>query len=122
MPSANENRPAALVTGGAKRVGRAIVEELAAGGFDIAFTYLSSESQARELEAKIQETGRRCLAIRADLTNPSEATDVISRAVTEGFDRLDMLVNNASLYEPSDLKRVTLEQMRRLNAIHLESP
>lgn len=122
MASAVENRPVALVTGGAKRVGRAIVEKLADGGFDIAFTYLSSDAQAKELETKIQATGPRCLAIRADLTDPSLATGLISRSIIANYGRLEVLINNASLYELSDLESVTLEQMGRLNAIHLESP
>jgi pteridine reductase len=122
MASAQETRPVALVTGGAKRVGRAIVEELGRAGFDIVFTYLSSEPQAKELETTLRAIGRRCEAIRANLTDPSSALDSISGAVVAQFGRLDVLVNSASLYEPSDLKQVTLQQMRRLNAIHLESP
>ena len=50
----SESRPVALVTGGAKRVGRAIVERLARDGFDIAFTYLSSDSEAKGLVATLK--------------------------------------------------------------------
>lgn len=122
MAFEDDNRPVALVTGGAKRVGRAIVEELARGGFDIVLTYLGSETEARDLEARIAADGRRCLAVRADLTDPLAATKLIRGSVIEKFTRLDVLVNNASLYEPSDLGHLTLEKLRRLNAIHLESP
>lgn len=122
MVSVNQERPVALVTGGAKRVGRAVIEALAHGGFDIAFTYLNSDNAARELESQILAVGRNCLALRADLTDPQTATGLISGALHARFRRIDVLINNASLYEAGDLKSVTLEQMRRLNAIHLETP
>jgi pteridine reductase len=102
----------ALVTGGAKRVGRAIVERLAEAGFQVAFTFLSSESEARELEKRVG--GR---AIQVDLTNPINAVNAL-----DGFARLDVLVNNASLYESGRLDETTVEQCRELMAIHFESP
>src|SRR5688500_5022919 len=104
----------ALVTGGAKRAGRAIVEKLAAHGFEVTFTYLSSEAAAEELARRIG--GK---AIRADLTSPAEASELIVGGLA---DRLDVIVNNASLYESSALHETNLEQMRRLMAIHYESP
>src|SRR5690348_13569534 len=104
MPTGKQDRPVALITGGARRVGRAIVERLAVGGFDIAFTYLSSEREARELQSHLESSGNRCLAVRADLTDPVTAADLIERSIMSRFDRLDVLVNNASLYEPSDLE------------------
>jgi pteridine reductase len=122
MPGGENDRRVALITGGAKRVGRAIVERLAAAGFDIVFTYLSSEREAGELASTLQASGTRCLAVRADLTDPISARDQVRQSFASRFDRLDVLVHSASLYEPSDLARVTLEQMRRLNAVHLESP
>lgn len=121
-PGAQTDRPVALVTGGARRVGRAIVETLASGGFDIAFTYLGSQSEADQLRRELEARGTRCLTIRADLTDPRQAVADITAPLAQAFARLDVLVNNASLYEPSDLEHVSLEQLRRLNAIHLESP
>jgi pteridine reductase len=110
-------RKVALVTGGAKRVGRAIVEKLAQSGFDVALTYRSSESEARELSENVGG-----LAIRADFSDPAGAVDAISKTFAAFSDRLDVLVNNASLYEPGTLAETTLEQSRRLMAIHFESP
>ena len=77
MTQATPSSPVALITGGAKRVGRAITEALAADGFDIVFTYLSSESEANELVGAIQQMGRRCVAVRADLTSPTQAVELI---------------------------------------------
>jgi pteridine reductase len=103
----------ALVTGGAKRVGRAIVERLQQAGFTTAFTYNSSEADAQELA---RSTGS--LAIRADLTRPAEACESIGKAIRD----LHVLVNNASLYLPSSLQSADIEVSRRLMAIHFESP
>jgi len=108
------DRPLALVTGGAKRVGRAIVERLAAAGFDVAFTYLSSEAEAQSLAARLNGT-----AIRADLTYPEEAVALIQRGLTRPP---TVLVNNASLYLPATLTDATLSLARQLMAIHYESP
>ena len=115
-------RRVALVTGGAKRVGRAIVERLAGASFDVAFTYLTSEADAAELRAKLESSGSNALAIKADLTHAQRATDAIAGAFAGRFDRLDVLVNSASLYEPAPLEQADLTQSRRMMAVHFESP
>lgn len=112
----------ALVTGGAKRVGRAIAERLADDGFDIAFTYLSSESEAAAFTQELQSRGTRTIAIRADLAQPDLAAAEIFDAFRQQFSRLDVLVNNASLYLPARLGSTSLELSRRMIAIHVESP
>src|SRR5438045_7028181 len=115
-------RRVALVTGGAKRVGRAIVERLAAGGFDVAFTYLTSDAEAAELRGALEAAGANALAIKADLTHAQRAADTLSSAVAGRFSRLDVLVNSASLYEPAPLEQTDLTLARRMMAIHFESP
>ena len=114
MADSTEKR-VALVTGGAKRVGRAIVETLAAAGFTVVFTYNSSEAEAAELARRVKGQ-----AIRADLSDPLAAT----RTIRDAFQhpRLDVLVNNASLYQAAKLPETSPEVMRRLMAIHFESP
>lgn len=103
----------ALVTGGAKRVGRAIVEELDAAGFCVAFTYNRSRADAMAIAATLQNVS---LPIRADLTKPAQACKAIYRSIQKMFGRLDVLVNNASIYEPGDAK------FRQMMAIHAEAP
>lgn len=117
-----DGQPVALVTGGAKRVGRAIVERLASAGIDVAFTYLSSKREADAVCKSLAASGRRVLAMRADLTKPEKACVHLFDAFSEHFDRLDVLVNNASLYESGALPDTTAQQVRRLMAIHAESP
>jgi len=111
-------RRVALVTGGAKRVGRAIVERLSGDGFDVAFTYLGSEREAKALARRLPHA----VAIRADLTNPVAAVEHIALEFGRSFDQLDVLVNSASLYAPARLAQTNVDLVRRLNAIHLESP
>ncbi len=107
----------ALITGGAKRVGSAIVERLAAAGFKIAFTYLSSDNEAESLAKEFN-----ALPIRADLTDPLSACKNIFSTVAQSLGRLDVLVNNASLYKAADLRQADLALSRELMAIHFESP
>jgi len=121
MPEATPSSRVALITGGAHRVGRAVVEALAADGFDIAFTYLSSQGEADELSEKIRGLGHKCVAIKADLTSPTQAVDIIDRAMSE-FTKLDVLVNNASLYPPSTLAQATEAQLQTLWQIHVAAP
>ncbi|MGA2442603.1 MAG: SDR family oxidoreductase [Tepidisphaeraceae bacterium] len=121
MTRKNE-KPVALITGAARRVGRAIALHLADAGFDVAFTYLTSEDRARRLLAEIRKQGRRAVAIRADLTDPQSALPAITAPFSAAFRRLDVLVNNASLYEPDTNGPDAISRARRLWAIHVESP
>ena len=118
----SDARKVALVTGGAKRVGRAIVERLARAGFDVAFTYYSSDYESDALQESYYGASVRLFRILADFTEPAMFVPSVSQVIEREFGRLDVLVNNASLYEPSALAETNVEQMRRLMAIHFESP
>ena len=121
MP-ADSNVRVALITGAAQRVGRAIALRLAGDGCDIAFTYLSSAADAMSLVDEIKKKGRRCLAIQTDLMDPVKGVEAV-RAQLAGFSsRLDVLMNNASVYEPSSLEKTDVQQMRKFWAIHVETP
>lgn len=114
------NSRIALITGAARRVGRAIALHLAGRGFDVAFTYHNSHHEAAQLGDQITACGRKVLAIQADLTDLPTAVDVIASRVAAFSPTLDLLVNNASLYLPDDIADAT--QMTRLSAIHVEAP
>jgi pteridine reductase len=106
----------ALITGGAKRVGRAIVQRLSDAGFAVAFTYHRSSSDAETLA---HATG--AIPIPADLTQTQTCVDIFT-AFTSRFKQLDVLVNNASLYESASFEDSDVTVSRRLMAIHFESP
>jgi pteridine reductase len=100
----------ALVTGSAKRVGRAIAEALAAAGADVAIHFGRSADAAGETAEHIrQTTGRRAEVFQADLTQPDEIKRLF-RQVGEAFGRLDVLVNNAGVYHRTPLRELTAEQ------------
>jgi len=111
----------ALVTGGAKRVGRQIALTLAAAGMDVAITYQSSESDANALVAEIQRSGRRAAAIAVNLAQP-DAADIVHRAFAAHFDRLDALVNNAAIFDRTPLGDVTTDQFDLFMAVNARAP
>ena len=87
----------ALVTGGAKRVGRAIVLELARAGCDVAIHHRHSPAEAEDLGREVVGLGRRALPIAGDLSDPA-TWPVIVRQTVDRLGRLDILVNNASQF------------------------
>ncbi|WP_287417755.1 bifunctional dihydropteridine reductase/dihydrofolate reductase TmpR [Oceanithermus sp.] len=92
---------AALVTGAARGIGRAVALGLAARGFDVAVHYRSSREDARETARRVRRLGRRSLLVRGDLTDPEAARAVVERAA-RGLGGLAALVNNVGdyLYKP----------------------
>lgn len=114
--------PKALITGGARRVGRGVALHLAGRGWDLAITYNSSADDARALAEEARALGCECLLIQADFTDPQSAAQRVSDAVQERFNRLDLLMHNASLYERASLLKTNLDQLRRFAAIHVQTP
>jgi len=90
-------RPRALVTGGAVRVGRAIAEALADAGYDLVLHYHSSTDEADEAAERVRSRGARVKTVRADLSNP-EQINLPFDAIEEAFGGLDLLVNNAAMF------------------------
>ena len=87
----------ALITGGAKGIGRAIGLDLAAAGWDIAFCYRTSESEASETASLMKKTGRRVLAERCDVSDPAAAEAFVKKVERE-FGAVDALINGAGPY------------------------
>lgn len=99
----------ALVTGAARRLGREIALELAAAGADVILHVHTSS--ALELAAAIRRRGRRALILRADLSRVADVRELSERALE--FDgRVDVLVNNAALFYPTPIVRLSTEQWR----------
>ena len=95
----------ALVTGGTRGIGRAIVQTLAAAGADVAFTYRSSTDTANALVAELEESGRRALAFQGDAADGDHAQEAV-QGTLDAFGRLDVLVNNAGITRDTLLIRM----------------
>jgi len=87
----------ALVTGGSRGIGAAIVLRLARDGADVAFSYSASPERAQQVAAEVEALGRRVLAVRADQANSAEVAGLVQRAHAH-FGRLDILVNSAGVF------------------------
>ena len=86
----------ALVTGGSRGIGRAVVEALAHDGARVAFVYNSNVAAADEVVAAVTATGRECIAIQADVASKTSADRIIADVV-ERWGSIDILVNNAGI-------------------------
>ncbi len=111
----------ALVTGGAHRVGRALVLGLAGAGADVAIHYHRSDDDAAETARQVRALGRRAETYRADLADPDAVQGLVD-AVADSMGRLDVLVNNASLFESAGFRDVTVESWDRVMAVNLRAP
>lgn len=91
----------ALVTGAAKRLGRAIALDLARHGWNIALHYNTSEKEARATEADARTSGVKVALLKADLSREAETAGLVARAVKE-LGPLGALINSASIFENDD--------------------
>ncbi len=99
----------ALVTGGARRIGRAIATVLAAAGADVTITYRTSADDAVETVDAIEQLGRRGFAVECDVRSESSVRDAVAAAVAR-HGRIDILVNNAGVYESTPLDQISIAQ------------
>jgi 3-oxoacyl-[acyl-carrier protein] reductase/pteridine reductase len=100
---------AALVTGGARRIGRAIALELAAAGADVALTYRNSRMEAEEALQRINQLGRRAIVLECDVRSESSVRSAVANSINF-HGHLDVLVNNAAIYESAPLDKISLDQ------------
>jgi NAD(P)-dependent dehydrogenase (short-subunit alcohol dehydrogenase family) len=110
-----------LVTGGARRIGRAIALELARGGWNVAVHFNSSKLEAEAVVAEITARGRRAVSVRADLQVESEVEQLIPRAVRH-LGPLSDLVNNASVFEGDSGLDATRGSWDRNFEVNLRAP
>lgn len=113
---------AALVTGGARRLGRAMALELARQGHDVAVHFAGSADEAAEVVAAIEAMGRRAAALRADLLDDAETAALVPSAAAALGRPLSVLVNNASIFEYDSLASATLASWDRHIGSNLKAP
>jgi 3-oxoacyl-[acyl-carrier protein] reductase len=110
----------AVVTGGTRGIGKAIVLELAASGCDVLFTYNSSEEAAKNLEEEAGKFGTKIFSLKADASLYGEAEKTVN-FVLEKFGRLDILVNNAGITKDGLLLRMSEEDFDKVISANLKS-
>jgi NAD(P)-dependent dehydrogenase (short-subunit alcohol dehydrogenase family) len=111
----------ALVTGAAKRVGRAISLALAREGANVAVHYSSSEQDATGLMAEIEGLEVRAAAIRADLSDQGELESLVERA-RDALGKIEILVNNASIFPSDTLETIELASLQQNLEINAWAP
>jgi len=121
MSNSSTGAKAALVTGGAKRIGRSISLRLAREGYAIAIHCNRSEEEARELKREIEGGGGRCAVCVADLTDNNVAGRLVADA-GKTLGPLTLLVNNASVFEEDGIATLTAEHWARQMAINFATP
>lgn len=111
----------ALVTGAAKRIGRAIALELARTGFDVAVHYRSSIKEAREVAEAIGKMGRHVVLVSGDLTDLKTPERIVSQTI-DGLGRVDVLVNNASVFDKTPIEQADAETCERMLLVNTIGP
>lgn len=101
--------PVALVTGGARGIGRGVAIGLAEAGFDVAIGYLENHAAAHATAERVREAGRRAVGIAADLRDPEACRVLVHRTVAE-LGRLDLLVSNAGALVTKPFLETTPEE------------
>ncbi|MFZ5709621.1 MAG: SDR family oxidoreductase [Pseudomonadota bacterium] len=120
--AATEPAGRALVTGGARRIGAAIVLDLAARGFDVAVHYNASADEAAATAAGVREAGRMAATLKADLLNEDDTAGLVGRAARALGGPLTLLVNNASIFEYDTLATATKTGWDRHIGSNLRAP
>lgn len=110
----------ALVTGGSRGIGAAIVQRFAEQGANVAFTYRSSAEQANALADSLSKDGVKVMAFQSDASSYSAAEE-LAKSVLEAFDKVDILVNNAGITRDNLMLRMTEEHWDEVIQTNLKS-
>jgi 3-oxoacyl-[acyl-carrier protein] reductase/pteridine reductase len=111
----------ALVTGGAKRLGRATALALADAGADVAITFLESAKDAEQTARKLENLGVQALAVRCDVTDPKSVRTAIAAVICK-FGGIEILVNNAGRYETVAFDNLSIQQWDTIFDTNVRGP
>jgi len=112
---------ACLITGGAKRLGRASALALAQAGADVAITFRNSARDAQQTVVDLSSFGVRAFALHCDITSEASVKSMMKEAGRE-LGRIDILINNAANYATADFERLTLRQWDAMFASNTRGP
>lgn len=115
MQSSNNKTKAALVTGGARGIGKAIAIALSNAGYCVAINYLNSSEAAEELARSLPNS----IAVRGDVSNQSEVADMVKEA-EKSFGKIDLLVNNAGIAWQGLITDMTADEFDRIYEVNLK--
>jgi NAD(P)-dependent dehydrogenase (short-subunit alcohol dehydrogenase family) len=110
-----------LITGAAKRIGRAIALALAERGANVAITYLGSQLEAEDTVRALTAHDIDAFAARCDLRDPESIQETMA-SVIEEFGQLDLLVNNAGIFESEALEKISVEQWDAMFTTNTRAP
>lgn len=111
----------ALITGSGKRMGRAIALQLASFGYSVALHHNTARAEAADLAAQIGANGGKAVVVEADLADAGSPEKLIGASI-KALGRLDLLVNNAAIFQNDTMSSLDRAQWRRQFAINLEAP
>ena len=117
----NLHNKTALVTGAAKRIGRALAQALAAAGANVAITYKGSKAEAASTVAALEKLDVRAMAVECDVRQVESVQQAVAAVVKE-FGRLDILVNNAGTFETAVLQSITVDQWDKMFETNTRGP
>jgi 3-oxoacyl-[acyl-carrier protein] reductase/pteridine reductase len=110
-----------FITGAARRLGKAIALATAQDGANVAFTFRSSASEAKQTLKEIEATGVEAFALECDLRRPESARKAVEN-VLKHFRQIDLLINNAGVFETSNIGEITAEQWDEVFAVNVRAP
>jgi len=108
----------AIVTGASKGIGAAIAKSLAANGASVIVNYASSKEGADKVVSAITAAGGKAIAVKGDVSKSAEAKSIVEAAI-KTYGRLDVLVNNAGIYDVKPLEEITEEHYHKIFNINV---
>lgn len=108
----------ALVTGGSRGIGRAVVKMLAQAGADVVINYRTDDSAAKSIKEEIEKLGVRALAIKADVASQVQVDQMLKETV-EKMGQIDIFVSNAGIWEDNPIDTMTAESLKRTIDVNL---